>query len=70
MKVNSRRQTNLQEARNANAASDGVSKTSTSEGFTTIRVGSPTVVEVVEPGSELRVHNAGTEGGGETWTQK
>lgn len=58
----------LQEARNTNATSDGVSKTSTSAGITTIRVGSPTVVEVVEPAAELRVHNAGTEGGGETGT--
>lgn len=57
-------QTNLQNTRNTDPASKSIANTRAPTGITTRWVGRSAVGEMVEPGVNLRVHNAGAEGGG------
>jgi len=58
----------LQNTRDTNTTREGVTDARAAAGITTRWMGRSTAGEMVEPGVNLRVHNAGAEGGGETGT--
>ena len=60
------RQTNLQNARDTNPTSDSITNARAAAGITARWMGRSAAGEMVEPGVDLRVHNAGTEGSSET----
>lgn len=60
------RQTNLQDTCNTNATGSSISNARTTAGITAGWMGGSAVGEMVKPGGDLRVHNTGTEGCGET----
>ena len=60
------RQTNLQDTCNTNATGSSISNARTTTGITAGWMGGSAVGEMVKPGGDLRVHNTGTEGCGET----
>jgi len=60
-------ETNLHEKSCATTAGESIAQTRDTVGIATRRVGVSTVGEVIKPGVDIGIHDAGTEGGGEAW---